>query len=199
MKKRILLTIVLAIALFSFAGCDSQSITPEQIQALASKQQVLQQKADEAQAMAESIAKQMQDAGITDANLTAKIAAINIQADKWQSQANDIAAALQGVQLTGDTATDWINTIRAVNTATSPFNPYALPVEVGLGVLATALGWFAKKKAADEATAQAKYQAHKQGVEKTMKQVSASDNTAVKAVEAQLYHNIGEARKANAV
>jgi hypothetical protein len=51
-----------------------------------------------------------------------------------------------------------------------------------------------KRKAAEAAAAQAKYKAHKQGVEKTMKEVSASVVAEVKAVEAELYNNIGEAR-----
>ena len=42
---------------------------------------------------------------------------------------------------------------------------------------------------------QAKYQAHKQGVELTMKEVAAAELPAVKAVEVQLYSNIGAARQ----
>jgi hypothetical protein len=51
-KSFILMIVVLTIGLFAFSGCE-QAITPAQIQALANKQQVFQQKADEAQAMSQ--------------------------------------------------------------------------------------------------------------------------------------------------
>ena len=65
-----------------------------------------------------------------------------------------------------------------------------------MSLLSITLAWVAKRKAAEAAAAQAKYKAHKQGVEKTMKEVSASVDAEVKAVEAELYNNIGEARVA---
>ena len=94
------------------------------------------------------------------------------------------------------TSQDWVAMLQAANTATAEtgLNPYAVPVGVGLSLLSITLAWVAKRKAAEAAAAQAKYKAHKQGVEKTMKEVSASVVAEVKAVEAELYNNIGEAR-----
>ena len=64
--------------------------------------------------------------------------------------------------------------------------------------LMTAYGIWQRRKKKDAESAfghsQLKYQAHKQGVVRTMKEVSASTNANVKAVETQLYENIGEAR-----
>ncbi|MBA7662577.1 hypothetical protein ES703_70606 [subsurface metagenome] len=91
---------------------------------------------------------------------------------------------------------DWVAMLQAANIASGEFNPYAVPVGVGLSLLSITLAWVAKRKAAEAAAAQAKYKAHKQGVEKTMKEVSASVVAEVKAVEAELYNNIGEARVA---
>ena len=94
------------------------------------------------------------------------------------------------------TSQDWVAMLQAANIASEGFNPYAVPVGVGLSLLSIILAWVAKRKAAEAAAAQAKYQAHKQGVERTMKEVSASVVAEVKAVEAELYNNIGEARVA---
>jgi hypothetical protein len=77
-----------------------------------------------------------------------------------------------------------------------PWNPYAPLIELGLGLAAAAATVVARKNAQSAATAQAKYDAHKQGVELTMKQVSQSEIPEVKAVETQLYQNIGDARQA---
>jgi len=191
--KTMLMIVVLTIGLFAFSGCN-QAITPAQIKAATAKQQTLQTTANAIQTQATLLAEQLKAAGIVDANLVGKIAVMNAQADKYLAEANSIAVAIQQVQLTGDTTTDWITTIRAVNTATAPVNPYAPLIEGGLAAATILAGWLAKRKAAEAAIAQAKYQAHKQGVEKTMKEVSVSENADVKAVETQLYDNIGEAR-----
>lgn len=191
--KTNLMIVALTIGLFVFSGC-GQAITPAQIKALASQQQILQTQANAIQTQATQLAAQLRTAGIVDANLEAKVAAMNAQADKYLAEANSIATALQNVELTGDAATDWVATLRAVNIATAPANPYALLIEGGLAAATILAAWFAKRKAAEAATSQAKYQAHRRGVEKTMKEVSASTVPEVKAVETQLYGNIGNAR-----
>lgn len=89
--------------------------------------------------------------------------------------------------------------LQAANIASGEFNPYAVPVGVGLSLLSITLAWVAKRKAAEAAAAEAKYQAHKAGVELTMKEVSASSTPAVRAVESILYENIGNARAATGV
>jgi len=192
--KRLMLGIVLCVVLmFGGAGCEER-LTPETLQALAAQQEVLQKQLDTAQAAATKITEQMAAAGIVDEDAVAKLAKINEEADRVQAQIDVIAQALQGVPLTGDAAQDFIAQLQAANAASSGFNPYAVPVGVGLSILSIVLGWLARRNAAAAAKEKLKYQAHKQGVERTMKEVSASPTAAVKGVETLLYTNIGEAR-----
>jgi len=193
MKKLILGIIVCVALMVGGVGCE-ESLTPAQLQALAAQQEVLQLQLDTVQAAAAQITEDLAAAGIVDEEAVGKLAKINEEADKVQAQIAVIAQALAGVPLTGDNAQDFIAQLQAANAASSGFNPYVLPVGTGLTILSIVLGWLAKRKADDAAIAQVKYQAHKQGVEKTMKEVSVSVESSVNAVEAQLYNNIGEAR-----
>lgn len=116
-----------------------------------------------------------------------------------QPQVQDIATAVQGQELTGDELADWIALLQVGNAASTPFNPYAIPIGAGLTALSAILGAFARKKSIEADTYAKKYKAHKQGVELTMKECSASDISRVRLIESNLYENIGEARKNNGV
>jgi hypothetical protein len=84
--------------------------------------------------------------------------------------------------------------LQGVNAASSGVNPYVVPIGTGLTILSIGLGWLANRNAGETAKVKVKYQAHKQGVEKTMKEVSASPDSSVVAIEAKLFTNIGDAR-----
>jgi prefoldin subunit 5 len=189
-----LVFIVCAAMMFGGAGCKSEGLTPAQLQALAAQQEVLQQQVDTMQAAANKLSEDLAAAGIMDPDTVAKINKINEEADRVQAQIALIAQALQGVPLSGDNVQDFIAQLQAINAASAGFNPYVIPVGTGLTILTMVLGFFAKRKAAEAAEQKAKYQAHKQGVEKTMKEVSVSPKVDVRAVESRLYENIGEAR-----
>lgn len=192
--KKLMVGIIVSVAMmFSGAGC-LEGFTPGDLQEVAAQQEVLQQQVETMQAAATQMTEDLAAAGIVDEDAVAKVAKINEEADRVQAHLAVIAQALQSVPLTGDTAQDFITQLQAANTASSGFNPYVVPVGAGLTILSILLGWLAKRKTAEAAAAQLKYQAHKQGVEKTMKQVSVSEAAEVKAVESQLYFNIGEAR-----
>ena len=188
--KRIILEIVLCAVLAMFViGCE-----PSSVQELAAQQDVLQQQIEIVQAAATQMTNDLAISGIVEQDTVDKVAKINAEADKVQAQITLLAQALKDVPLTGDTAQDFIAQLQAANIASSGFNPYVLPVGTALSILSIILGWFVKRNAGIAAAAETKYQAHKQGVERTMKEVSASPNAGVKAVESQLYDNIGEAR-----
>ena len=110
-----------------------------------------------------------------------------------------IAEAVEGQELTGDTAADWIALLRSANAASVPFNPYAVPVGAGLTVLSTALGLFARRKSKEAANSQAKYKSHKEGVEMTLKQLKAEKSDQAGQLDKQLYENIGVARQRHRV
>ena len=96
-----------------------------------------------------------------------------------QVKAVQIAAAVKNAQYTNpaDGVTTALEGVRAANAASMPWNPYAPLIELGLGLAAAAATVVARKNAQAAADAQAKYDAHKQGVELTMKQVSQSDDS----------------------
>ncbi|KKM77857.1 hypothetical protein LCGC14_1365720 [marine sediment metagenome] len=191
--KKLVMGIVLVVALL-FGGCE-KTFTPEQMKALAAQNEVLQVQLDKVQAVATEVWAEMQaNAEIVDADAIARLAKVNEEVDRVQALLDTIARALQGVTLTGDAAQDFISQLQAVNAASGGVNPYVVPVGAGLSALSLVLGWLAKRKTAEAAVNKKKYQAHKQGVEKTMKEVSASPSSEVVALEAKLYTNIGDAR-----
>ena len=194
--KRIIIKIVLCAVLAMFVtGCE-ETFTPAQIQALAAQQEVLQQQIETVQAAATQMTEDLATAEIVDAGTVAKVAKINEEADRVQVQIDVIARALQDVPLTGDATQDFITQLQAANAVSSGFNPYVVPVGAGLSILSIALAWLAKRNAGIAAGAKVKYQAHKQGVEKTMKEVSNGASPEVRDIENKLYTNIGEARVA---
>ena len=153
-----------------------------------------------------------------------KIDDLNSEVDRVQGHIEGVATALANRPPPVVKPDDWRKGIleaaelaRDIAPATAPFNPYAGLITTAAGIIIAVFGGaFGVKKGkeaevakkqntenlmarldADVAKRQAerKYQAHKQGVEKTMKEVSASPSPAVQEVETQLYSNIGEARK----
>ncbi len=193
MKRAIIKIVLCAVLAMFVTGCE-ETFTPAQIQVLAAQQEVLQQQIETVQAAATQMTEDLATAEIVDAGTVAKVAKINEEADRVQVQIDVIARALQDVPLTGDATQDFITQLQAANAVSSGFNPYVVPVGAGLSILSIFLAWVAKRSAVEAAAAQAKYQAHKAGVEKTMKQVSVSHVAEAKELEVLLYNNIGKAR-----
>jgi prefoldin subunit 5 len=198
--KKTIVGIIVCVALvcvalmFSTFGCDSNGVTPEQLQELAAHRDVLQQQVDTLQEAAAKMAEDLAAAEIVDPEVVAKVAEINEEADRLQAQIDVIAKALEGVDLTGDDLQDFVAMLQAGNAASTGFNPYAIPIGAGLTILNLFLGWLAKRNGDEAGRQKKKYAAHKLGVQRTMKEVSASDDEKVRAVETQLFDNIGEAR-----
>jgi len=147
MKKLITLAVLLIISTFALYGCE-QAITPADIQALTEQKEALQQQVDVLQEAATQMTADMQAAGILDPCTVAKVAKINAEADKVQLQVNNIAAALKAVQLTGDVTKDWLSMLQAANAASTPFNPYALPIAASLTLASFIFGLFQRKQVA---------------------------------------------------
>jgi len=190
--KRVLFGIVLVAALM-LGGC-LEDFTPDQLQELAAQNEVLQKQVDEMQADAVEIAAEIQAAEIVDDVAVAKLAKINKEIDRLQAQIKVYAKALEGVPLTGDAAQDFISQLQAANTASAPVNPYMVPIGAGLSVLSMVLAWLAQRNGAEASKQKLKYQAHKQGVERTIKEMPASANEELNQLGAKLYRAIGDAR-----
>jgi len=187
--------IVTGLAL-ALGGCQMPNVQPEAIQSLANQTQQLSSQIDEFQQQTKATLESLKQNGNIDSNALAKVEKLQSGIDAVQNKTAVIADALKNAQYSSsDSLTTVLEGARAANAASTPFNPYAPLIEIGLGLAAATATALAKRNAQKAAEAQAKYDAHKQGVELTMKQVSQSTIPEVKAVETQLYQNIGEARK----
>jgi hypothetical protein len=135
--------------------------------------------------------------GAIDPNKAAKILSANIDVDRLQATIQQVVAALQKANYSDTKGLfTLIESAQAANAATAPWNPYAGLIAAALTILSTVLGISLRKKSAQASAVALKYQAHKQGVEKTMKEVSLSSDPEVNKVEVALYDAIGAARSA---
>lgn len=194
------MTLCFMMLVLATSGC-LEMLTPEQMQQYALQTETLVQKVETYQEATTDVVKKLADLNIIDANRVAKISHLSAEVDRVQGQVIDTALAIKNVELTGDNVQDWLNTAIAANRATAPYNPYSQPIDMVLGLAAAFAAWLAakqikeaKKNAEAAAASELKYQAHKQGVEKTVKEITAGTVSETKAVDAALYTNIGEAR-----
>jgi hypothetical protein len=205
--KRILMLVVLCVML-ALPACNSEAVTSQQMQTAAQATQQYVQQVDLYQQAAEQLAAALKVTGVIDPNMLAAVQKIQSEIDRIQPQITQVAQAVQnaGYEVDDDTLTVLLKAAQAGNAASTPFNPYAIPIGAILSLLSIILGIFAAKKkaeadanAAAATQAQAKYQAHKQGVELTLKQAEADSEAKVKEVAALMYKNIGDARARNGV
>jgi hypothetical protein len=196
----VLAVIVIATLVLSLwiGGCEGLNVQPQQLQSLATQTEQLSSKIDNFQQQTKLTLESLKQTGTVDANAVAKVDKLQSGIDAVQAKAVQIAAAVKNAQYTNpaDTATTVLEGARAANAASTPWNPYAPLIDLGLGIAAAAATVVARKNADAAATAQANLTAHQDGVALTMKQVSQSPLPEVKAVETQLYQNISDAKKA---
>ncbi len=191
----IIIVTALAIAL---GGCQMPNIQADDLRTLADQTQQLSSQVDQFQQQTQATLETLRQNGSIDSNAIAKVEKLQSTINAVQDKTQVIASAIKNAQYSNsDGLTTVFEGARAANAASTPFNPYAPLIEIGLGLAAATATALAKRNAQKAAQAQAKYEAHKQGVELTMKQVSQSSVPEVKAIETQLYQNIGEARKTN--
>jgi len=115
-----------------------------------------------------------------------------------------VSTAIADQDLKGDDDfLKFVALLQAGNAASAPFNPYAVPVGAGLALVTAVMGAFAKKKNDEAKKYSAKYNAHKEGVELTMKQMKGSTEPSYMreagTFDQALYENIGKARAKNGV
>ena len=142
-----LLIIVLVASAFTFSGCQQYSVTPERVQQMAAEVNSLNDQAMAYQQQAVLIAQGMVDANIVDPKIMAKVNQLNAEADKVRAKIAILTAALQSVKLTGDNNQDLLILLQQLNTASSPFNPYAAPTAGILAIISLILTAVAKQKA----------------------------------------------------
>ena len=193
----LLLTVLLALPL---SGCNA-GITGENMTSGASMVQEYTTQVDAYQTLADQLAATLKASGVVDANIVAKLSSLQTQIDAIQPKVDGVIMAVKTANYSADddTATVIIKAATAANTASTAWNPYAIPINIALGLISLALGWYAaaKKKSEAEATAKAqvaatKYAAMKDGVNKTLAETTPE-------VSKVLYDNIGQARVVNGV
>jgi uncharacterized protein YoxC len=175
-----------------FGGC---GITNQDIDNVVSGIDQVSQSVDVYQSQVKELMDQIEEDGLLTPELKEKLDKLGTETDDVQSYMNAVIKAFQEADTGSDVVATLIAKLQAANQASAGFNPYWPYVSAVLGAFSIFFGKKAKDNGDTAAEAQAKYKAHKQGVEKTMKELSASEDTKVKAVETQLYSNIGEARK----
>lgn len=146
-KSLITLLIVATIILMPLmSGCKNQ-LKPENVKQIAADINNLTVQLDEYQAASQTLADQMAVTGTFDPDIAAKIAKINAEADKIQTQIKLMSEALKSVELTGDDVQDLITLLQQINAVSAPWNPYAAPAAAGMALLSLILGAIAKAKA----------------------------------------------------
>jgi len=158
------------------------------IQTFTEKVTLLSAKVDAYQAETSDIVDLLEADNIISTDIVAKIDKANEEIDRIQPQITDMAEAIKNTDyVSGDDIGNVIRAAKAGTAASAPWNPYATIIILGLTVLEGITALFLAKKSKDATTSEKKYTAHKQGVEKTVIEMSCED-------ELKLYGNIGEAR-----
>lgn len=184
------------LCLLALGGCDAvANVSPDRVKAFAADVNEVNDRVDIYQAVGTAAIERLRDQKQIDPNLAERVLSANADIDRLQSVIASITASLQGAEFSGgEGIISLLEAAQSANAASAPWNPYAAPIGAALTILLTILGAYAKKKSAEASALAAKYKAHKQGVEKTMKLASASNVEEVKKFEAVLYDNIGQAR-----
>ena len=179
-------------------GCNQLStVDPNYVKAVAQEVNDLVVRVDAYQSAATVAIEQLVIQGAIDPNKASKILSANADVDRLQTTVQQVVAALQKADYSDDRGLlTLIQSAQAANAATAPWNPYAGLIAAALTILSTILGITLRKKTAETAALALKYQAHKQGVEKTMKEVSLASDPEIAKVEIRLWNNIGAARSA---
>lgn len=152
-KKSKWIVIVACLVIFTgVTSCDileSNKLSPDQIVAVTSYADTLNNRLQAYQELADEITSTLVIGGVLDKDDLNKLAKINAEIDRITPEITAISAAVSAGQYSGDDP-DIITILKAVragNRASGPWNPYAVIIEAGLGVVITVLGLFAKKKA----------------------------------------------------
>ena len=183
--KNLIMLMVCVILAVGVAGCDEdEKITASQLQAFGEPVQELSVAVDGVQVVMGEMLETMQAYGIVGEGVVEKVEKASEEIDRVQPQMADIIAALMKVDASGeDEVANWVKLFRTGTQASAPWNPYALPIALGLDLVLLVWALIKRKEAEKNGL---KYQAHKAGTELT-----SLENT---EVAAKLYKNIGEAR-----
>jgi hypothetical protein len=194
--KKLIVIILLSMVLAGGAGCLPEAAD---IQGMTDNVITLSNKVDDYQKEVGNIVTSLEKVGVINEELVAKVDKGNEEIDRLQPQITDVAIAIRDADYaTGDDVGNLFKAAKAGVGASAPFNPYATPIIIGLGILETITLFFLKKKNDKVVASENKRLADKVGREKTLREIAALPALEVTAevVDAKMYSNIGEARAA---
>ena len=179
------------VGLLCFAGCSDPFKSPD-VAVLQNDMAVVLNAVDDMQDLVSKHAERLVAADLIDAGTAEKLAGFSKEIDRVQPAIVEMTAAIADVNYTGDDLGDILAALQAANRASAGYNPYAVPIEAGLGLATVLAGLFGLKKRDDAKVMTAKYRAHKVGVESVTRKLTAEGDT---KVASKLYDAIGDARK----
>lgn len=190
MKTRIL---ICCMALLMAAGCSPEAAD---IQAFSEKVTLLSTKVDDYQTEVGEIVDLLEADKIISEDIVTKIDKANEEIDRIQPQIIDVAEAIKDADyVTGDDVGNLFKAAKAGTAASAPWNPYAMPILLGLSLAEGIVILLVNRKKNEEAK---KRQADKEGREKTLREIATLPEVGITApvVKAMMYSNIGDARRA---
>lgn len=191
MKARLI--ICMMTVLLMVTGCLPESAD---IQGFSEKVTLLSAKVDAYQAETGGVIDLLVADGIISKELAVKVDEASEKIDRIQPLMTGVAEAIKNTDyVSGDDVGNIIKAARAGTAATAPWNPYAAPILLGLSLLEGVVLLLVNRSKNKEA---AKRDADKAGREKTLREIATipEDKLTAAAVNALMYSNIGEARRA---
>jgi len=200
MKRPVFLLLTSVFCLLASCSCSSCSqlptVDPNAITAFTDQVEALSASVDAYQLAATAAIESLQDANAIDPAVAAATIEANADIDQLQAMIADLTGAMQSADFSGSSGlAALLQAAQAANQSSTGWNPYSGLIAALLTIVSAGAGVYAKRKASEASAAILKYQAHKQGVERTMKLASASEVPDVKKFETALYDAIGDARR----
>lgn len=141
---KLLAMFLVAMLLVGLTGCEKYD--PNVMQAYAAQsQQVGEQLSDLQESLAPAL-ESIKSNDLVDPSIVEKIDKANEEINRVKPQLANVAKELQKHQFKSKGLGGMIETAQVVNGATESFNPYAVPISLGLTVLSSLLGFAARKQ-----------------------------------------------------
>ena len=198
---RKLILIAMVALMLSVSACEEDDA--QAIREFSGNVQTLSARVDEYQEEVLVITAMMEEDGIANSRVVARLDKINEEIDLVQPQINEMARiAIESAERGG-----W-GVAGTLNAASAPWNPYAGLIAAGLGMAEAATLLLLKRKSGESNANRALYaeeaikrKAGEVGRERTMLELAAMDEKDVTApvVSKLIYTNVGVERRANGV
>ena len=199
--SRFVMIFISLILLVGAVGCEFED--GQAIKKFSGDVQLLSSRVDDYQVEVVKMTGMLEADNVIDSEVIVKLDKIHEEIDRVQPQVNEMAKAIENME--GEELWDIAETI---NTASAPWNPYAIPIAAVLLAAETITAMFLKKKTEESKVNAALYSeehlkkvSDKVGRERTLRELAAMDEKDITApiVKSMMYRNIGDERRGNGV